>query len=50
MNRVYSWSSFGKKLLDRVDRPHAVGFFTVRQAEEKEMRLVTGNGANISFY
>ncbi len=41
---------YGKKLLERIDRPRSVGFFTARQAEEKEMRLVTGSVKNLSLY
>jgi NifU-like protein len=41
---------FGKKLQNRLDRLRFVGYFTVKQAEEKEMRLVTGREGHLCLY
>lgn len=46
----HPWRSYSKKLLDKLDRPRCVGFFTAREAEEKEMRLVTGRGRGFCLY
>jgi NifU-like protein len=39
-----------KKLLEKIDRPKFIGFFTAAQAEEKQMRLVTGREGMLAFY
>ena len=44
------WSEFSKKLEVRIDRLSAVGYFTAREAEEKEMRLVTGREGSLCLY
>jgi NifU-like protein len=43
-------TGFSKKLLDKLDRPKFIGFFTAKQAEEKQMRLVTGREGMLAFY
>lgn len=42
--------AFSKKLKDKLDRLRYVGFFTVKQAEEKNMRLVTGRVGDVCLY
>jgi NifU-like protein len=39
-----------KKIREKIDRPRHAGFFTVAQAEEKQMRLVTGKEGMLCFY
>ena len=39
-----------KKLREKIDRPRFVGYFTARQAEERQMRLVTGREGMLCFY
>ena len=41
---------YSKKLRDRLDRLRHIGFFTARQAAEKEMRLVTGEEGTLCLY
>jgi len=41
---------FSKKLRDKLDRLRFVGYFTVQEAEEKNMRLVTGREGKLCFY
>ncbi|MDE3045759.1 MAG: NifU family protein [Verrucomicrobiota bacterium] len=42
--------TFSKKLMDRIERPRFAGFFLTREAEEKQMRLVTGREGLLCFY
>lgn len=44
------WELFSKKLREKIDHFRFVGFFTARQAEEKNMRLVTGREGHLCFY
>lgn len=39
-----------KKLRDKLDRLRFVGYFTVKEAEEKNMRLVTGREGQLCLY
>lgn len=39
-----------KKLQEKIDRIQHGGFFTVREAEEKKLRLVTGKEGNVCLY
>jgi len=39
-----------KKLLEKLDRLKFVGYFTLKQAEEKHLRLVTGREGMLCFY
>lgn len=41
---------FAKKLRDKIDRLRYVGYFTVKEAEEKNMRLVTGREGKLCLY
>jgi NifU-like protein len=42
--------AFGKKLRDRLDRLRFIGNFSVKEAEEKQMRLVTGREGLLCLY
>lgn len=42
--------SYSKKMRDKLDRLLFAGFFTVKQAEEKGMRLVTGREGGVCLY
>jgi NifU-like protein len=44
------WERFSKKLRDKIDRPRFVGFFTLKEAEERQMRLVTGREGHLCLY
>ncbi len=39
-----------KKLLEKLDRLKFVGYFTTKQAQEKQLRLVTGREGMLCFY
>ena len=41
---------FSKKLCNKIDRLRYVGYFTLKQAEEKKMRLVTGREGKLCLY
>jgi len=42
--------AFTKKMRDRLDRLRFIGYFSVKEAEEKHMRLVTGKEGNLCLY
>lgn len=42
--------NFSKKLRERLDRLHFVGFFSLEEASSKEMRLVTGKEGGLCLY
>jgi NifU-like protein len=44
------WDLFSKKLREKIDRLHYVGFVTPAQAEEKNMRLVVGREGKVALY
>lgn len=48
--RLSYWSQFSKKIESRLDRLTSVGYFSVKDAEEKQMRLVTGREGNLCLY
>jgi Thioredoxin-like proteins and domains len=48
--RPHSWELFSKKLREKIDRLHYVGFFTPEDADAKNMRLVIGKEGFLSFY
>ena len=44
------WDQFSKKVQTKIERLSAIGFFTVADAEAKQMRLVTGREGNLCLY
>lgn len=44
------WDRCSKKLREKVERPRFAGYFTAKQAEERQMRLVTGREGMLCFY
>lgn len=50
MIRPFYWELFSKKLREKIDRLRYVGFFTVKLAEEKSMRYVTGREGKLCLY
>jgi len=46
----FYWELFSKKLREKIDRLRYVGFFTEKEAEEKNMRLVVGRERKVSLY
>ncbi|MBX9744634.1 MAG: NifU family protein [Chlamydiales bacterium] len=48
--RPHLWEGFSKKLREKVDRLHYVGFFTLEQAQQRHMRLCIGKEGRLSFY
>lgn len=44
------WEQCSRKLLSKIDQPRFIGFFTARQAEAKQMRLVTGREGTLCLY
>lgn len=43
----YQWYQYSKKIKERILHPSYVGFFTVKEAESHEMRLVIGKEGSI---
>lgn len=50
MIRPFYWELFSKKLREKIDKLRYVGFFTVKLAEEKGMRYVTGREGKLCLY
>lgn len=50
MIRPFYWELFSKKLREKIDRLRFVGFFTLKLAEDKGMRLVTGRENQLCLY
>ena len=48
--RLSYWDQFSKKVEAKIDRLTAVGHFTAQEAEEKQMRLVTGREGGLCLY
>ena len=46
----FYWELFSKKLREKIDRLRYVGFFSVKEAGEKGMRLVTGREGKVCLY
>jgi len=44
------WEQFSKKLIAKIERPRFAGFFRIRDAEERQMRLVTGREEMLCLY
>ena len=44
--RPFYWEIFAKKLKEKIDRLGYVGFFSMQEAQEKNMRLATGRETN----
>jgi len=44
--RPFYWELFAKKLKEKIDRLGYVGFFSMQEAQEKNMRLATGRETN----
>ena len=42
--------TFSKKMREKIDKPRFAGYFTAREAEAKQMRLVTGKEGMLCFY
>lgn len=47
MYEAYPWQLFSKKLKQKIDNPRYRGFFLSREAQEKNLRLVTGSDGSI---
>ena len=47
LTQPFTWSRYSKKLMAKIDKPRCSGFFNQEQADERGVRLASGQGGEL---